>query len=100
MWCCCPLPWSPRRVLEDQLRRCQHELHEAHTTSIDPWKVVDQAAHAVARRYECKLCMNACIEAVFLTCGHAMACLECARRCTVCPVCATEVQSITMLHLM
>ena len=42
------------------------------------WNQADGACTALASAYECKLCMNAPIEAVFMPCGHALSCKRCA----------------------
>ena len=51
------------------------------------------------QQYECKLCMDAPIQAVLLPCGHTLACAECGRGLRECPVCRSEVEETTMLHL-
>lgn len=48
--------------------------------------------------YECKICMEGPIESVFLPCGHALACRECATGRKLCPVCAMPVEALTAVH--
>lgn len=38
------------------------------------------------------VCMDARVQCVFLPCGHACACRECARRMRRCPVCRVVVE--------
>lgn len=54
----------------------------------------------IEQQYECKLCMDAPIQAVLLPCGHTLACSECASELHECPICRSEIEGITMLHLM
>lgn len=51
------------------------------------------------RDYECKLCMDAPIESVFLPCGHCMACAHCARAMARCPVCMEPVSGLTQVYM-
>lgn len=39
---------------------------------------------------QCKLCCTRIIDVVFIPCGHAMACEECADRTRRCPICRGE----------
>ena len=41
---------------------------------------------------ECKICYNRNINAVFASCGHLVACFECATRCDKCPICRVQVR--------
>lgn len=49
---------------------------------------------------ECKICMAAAISAVFMPCGHAMACQNCAAAVAgkECPICRTPIENIQQLY--
>tara|TARA_B100002051_G_scaffold201447_1_gene191472 strand:+ start:88 stop:420 length:333 start_codon:yes stop_codon:yes gene_type:complete len=64
----------------------------------DAWRRSDRSGDALARVYECKVCFDARIEAVFLPCGHALACEKCARKCERCPVCRLKAEAITTIR--
>lgn len=42
----------------------------------------------------CKICMDAPVEAVFLECGHLVACLNCSKILSECPVCRQYISRI------
>lgn len=39
----------------------------------------------------CAICMDAEADAVFLDCGHLVACTECGRRLAECPICRRNI---------
>ena len=41
----------------------------------------------------CFVCCNNPKEAAFVPCGHQLACIDCSKKCKVCPVCRVPVQS-------
>ena len=63
-------------------------------------EMLSQLESKLVRRYECKICMDAFIECVFLPCGHTLACRRCATKCFRCPVCKIEVDTVTGIHVM
>jgi hypothetical protein len=44
--------------------------------------------------------MNRLIGVVFMPCGHAMSCLECANRVKKCPVCKRSINEISRIYMM
>ena len=54
----------------------------------------------VKRMYECKICMNGCIECAHLPCGHAICCRKCSSKVRVCPVCKSPIESSVPLFFM
>ena len=95
--------------ISTELRHCRKRistLEDELTRLRQPWKALDDASHALARQYECKICFARPIDTVFLPCGHAMACALCASRlhgddgARACPACASEIQQETRLVLL
>ena len=41
---------------------------------------------------ECKICMENAINAVFLECGHIVACLQFAQQCVHNPICRQQIE--------
>lgn len=93
--------------LGKRVRELQAELEEARDTirilsknrEADTLTALERAEHELARRYECKICMNALIETVFLPCGHTFACRVCAETCEKCPVCTTLLTGKTQIFM-
>lgn len=46
----------------------------------------------------CKVCYGADADAAFIPCGHVTACIKCAQRCNMCPVCRTPYHDIMKLY--
>ena len=46
----------------------------------------------------CKVCFYADADAAFIPCGHVTACIKCAQRCNICPVCRTPYHDIMKLY--
>jgi baculoviral IAP repeat-containing protein 7/8 len=46
----------------------------------------------------CKVCYAADADAAFIPCGHVTACIRCAQRCNICPVCRTPYHDIMKLY--
>lgn len=92
-WCCCV-----DHALRQEIRDARALLEEARERA-DAWKVADAAESAVARRYECKLCMARPYGAAFLPCGHVLCCAECAAGAASCPVCSERVECVAPLYL-
>ena len=63
-------------------------------------EMLSELESKLVRRFECKICMDAFIECVFLPCGHTLACRDCADKCSRCPVCKIEVDTVTGIHVM
>ena len=94
----CGLPSRKETSLKEELRIAHAALEKMRA---DPWRTIDDAESAVARWYECKLCLVAPIACVFLPCGHAMSCDACARAVNeaafrpVCPLCQIPIEGTT-----
>ena len=91
------LCWSDARAVElerqlecavDELRACQEKLAAA-TRALQ---------NRLTERYECKICFERAVEAIFLPCGHALCCTACADTQKTCPVCSEGVAAITVVH--
>lgn len=96
---------SPR--LRKEVHRLRKESHELRTRLRCVEEECDRlngskALHetALTRLYECKICMDAPIQCVFLPCGHGMSCFLCAKRVVRCPVCQVEYDRLATIHMM
>ncbi|XP_044736041.1 E3 ubiquitin-protein ligase MYLIP [Chrysoperla carnea] len=47
----------------------------------------------------CHICMDQPIDSAFLPCAHALACVSCAKRCEVCPLCRGEINQVQKIFL-
>ncbi|XP_069162546.1 uncharacterized protein [Procambarus clarkii] len=47
---------------------------------------------SLERICECKICMDAEIELVFIPCNHMVACSKCALALFICPICRTDIK--------
>nr|XP_045591390.1 baculoviral IAP repeat-containing protein 3-like [Procambarus clarkii] len=47
---------------------------------------------SLERICECKICMDAEIELVFIPCSHMVACSKCALALFICPICRTDIK--------
>jgi E3 ubiquitin-protein ligase MYLIP len=47
----------------------------------------------------CKICMDSQIDAIFLPCGHGVACTACASRCDRCPLCRSDIAQAQKVFL-
>ena len=64
-------------------------------------KRIDELESSVSgQMYECKICMDAPIQKVFLPCGHTLSCSRCAQDLETCPVCALGIENMTSVHMM
>lgn len=104
MKCC---PWSFRQsvdiaTMQREIHELENELYVSRGTAVrsDVWNIVTKANSFVVQWYECKICMDAPIETVFLPCGHAMSCVTCSANTHVCPACRLPVSSLTRLHML
>ncbi len=90
--------------LEKQIEDLSLELNKAHQEIEDRKTLFSQMLPHddtdVTRKYECKVCMNRLIGVVFMPCGHAMSCLECANRVKKCPVCKRSINEISRIYMM
>jgi hypothetical protein len=50
--------------------------------------------------FECKICMDAWMDHVFLPCGHFLCCSSCALSMRACPVCNAGVDSTVPVYRM
>lgn len=57
----------------------------------------DRAPFDAGGCHECKVCMDAPVEVVFLPCGHALACQRCAAT-NECPVCRCRIEGRTRIY--
>ena len=48
---------------------------------------------------KCKLCMDAKIDSVILDCGHLVACNQCGKKLTKCPICRQHVVKVHRVAL-
>uniref|UniRef100_A0A3B3Z7F7 E3 ubiquitin-protein ligase XIAP n=1 Tax=Periophthalmus magnuspinnatus TaxID=409849 RepID=A0A3B3Z7F7_9GOBI len=53
----------------------------------DPLKKLEQ----LQREKLCKICMDRDISVVFVPCGHLVACQQCSREVTKCPICCSAI---------
>eukprot|EP00033_Pygsuia_biforma_P003854 GCRY01004222.1.p1 GENE.GCRY01004222.1~~GCRY01004222.1.p1 ORF type:complete len:201 (-),score=1.71 GCRY01004222.1:27-629(-) len=57
----------------------------------------EQELKALRSQLECKICMDAKTNVIFIPCKHYVCCSECSRRLTRCPICRTKIrQKITV----
>ncbi|KAK0088032.1 hypothetical protein PV325_013437 [Microctonus aethiopoides] len=47
----------------------------------------------------CRICMDRSLDTALFPCGHAVACLECARRCERCPLCRADIDHCKTIYL-
>lgn len=47
----------------------------------------------------CRICMDRSLDTALFPCGHAVACLECARRCERCPLCRADIDHCRTIYL-
>ncbi|KAF7990456.1 hypothetical protein HCN44_000261 [Aphidius gifuensis] len=47
----------------------------------------------------CRICMDRSLDTALFPCGHAVACLECARRCSRCPLCRADIDHCRTIYL-
>lgn len=89
-----------------ELKRLQEDKTSKNSArvAVEPvdatWNTVDSAESELARRYECKLCMERPIQCVLLPCGHTLSCSVCGVKLAHCPLCEVIVTGRTVLHLM
>eukprot|EP01096_Ripella_sp_DP13-Kostka_P017797 TRINITY_DN928_c4_g1_i1.p1 TRINITY_DN928_c4_g1~~TRINITY_DN928_c4_g1_i1.p1 ORF type:complete len:421 (-),score=118.73 TRINITY_DN928_c4_g1_i1:162-1403(-) len=48
----------------------------------------------------CTICEDAPVNAVFLECGHLGCCVNCAKKCKICPFCRAPIARIKTIHMM
>lgn len=48
----------------------------------------------------CTICEDAPVNAVFLECGHLGCCMNCAKKCKICPFCRAPIARIKTIHMM
>ena len=67
--------------------------------SKDQMALGDDPMGSVATKGEtCKVCYENDADAAFIPCGHVTACIKCATRCNICPVCRTPYHDIMKLY--
>lgn len=47
----------------------------------------------------CRICMDRSLDTALFPCGHAVACLDCARRCERCPLCRADIDYCRTIYL-
>lgn len=47
----------------------------------------------------CRICMDRSLDTALFPCGHAVACLDCARRCERCPLCRADIDHCRTIYL-
>lgn len=47
----------------------------------------------------CRICMDRSFDTALFPCGHAVACLDCARRCERCPLCRADIDHCRTIYL-
>ncbi|EFN78434.1 E3 ubiquitin-protein ligase MYLIP [Harpegnathos saltator] len=47
----------------------------------------------------CRICMDRSLDTALFPCGHAVACLDCARRCERCPLCRANIDYCRTIYL-
>lgn len=47
----------------------------------------------------CRICMDRSLDTALFPCGHAVACLDCARRCSRCPLCRADIDHCRTIYL-
>lgn len=47
----------------------------------------------------CRICMDRSLDTALFPCGHAVACLQCARRCERCPLCRANIDHCRTIYL-
>ncbi|XP_024942392.1 E3 ubiquitin-protein ligase MYLIP isoform X3 [Cephus cinctus] len=47
----------------------------------------------------CRICMDRTLDTALFPCGHAVACLDCARRCERCPLCRADIGHCRTIYL-
>ncbi|XP_048505422.1 E3 ubiquitin-protein ligase MYLIP isoform X2 [Athalia rosae] len=47
----------------------------------------------------CRICMDRSLDTALFPCGHAVACLDCARRCARCPLCRADIDHCRTIYL-
>uniref|UniRef100_A0A3B3Z775 E3 ubiquitin-protein ligase XIAP n=1 Tax=Periophthalmus magnuspinnatus TaxID=409849 RepID=A0A3B3Z775_9GOBI len=59
----------------------------------DPWEEHDplKKLEQLQREKLCKICMDRDISVVFVPCGHLVACQQCSREVTKCPICCSAI---------
>ena len=51
------------------------------------------------QRNECKICMDAVLEAAFIPCGHTLSCERCAESLKSCPVCGARISKVLRIYV-
>lgn len=74
-----------------EITRLRALLHEREALASEP---------SLTAMYECKICMEVPLETVLLPCGHSLACRRCTEGLATCPVCASAVESVTLIHIL
>lgn len=54
--------------------------------------IIDSSRQNILTKNKCCICMEAEIETAFIECGHMVACLECSKLVTRCPICRKKVR--------
>ncbi|KAL2425936.1 hypothetical protein ABEF95_007211 [Exophiala dermatitidis] len=55
------------------------------------WQVADEQADL------CQICYGNDIDALFFSCGHVCACVDCAKQCEICPICRKPVAQVVKM---
>ena len=92
----------------DPIQRMQCEILQQgnpYTTSCSansPLTEVNKLQQQLARMQDafcCRICMDKQINAVFIPCGHMVACNECAENVQQCPICRGEIEHLQLVFL-
>ena len=65
----------------------------------DGWSRPTRGRTSLDSAVTCIVCMDVAINCVLMPCAHEVACLRCARRLHLCPVCRTAVDATMKIHV-
>lgn len=75
----------------DNVEESSPHVNQEQLTEKCNCKKVPKKARETSEK-NCKLCEDNKVEIVFVPCGHAMSCQNCANKCLCCPVCRGRIE--------
>lgn len=85
------------RISETDMEKCRYDPMNEHKENC---KFISGEYNLQAGEgmEECKICYDHKCNTAFLTCGHVVACVKCAKNVTKCPVCAQTHSGILRIY--
>lgn len=78
------------------------EIHRRAFRYINDPYIFQESRECLARLLDamlCRICMDRSLDTALFPCGHAVACLDCARRCERCPLCRADIDYCRTIYL-